>query len=82
MASDLRQEAKVQASEIRLKNYFKHDVAHKGVEAVSAEAAGAVAVVEDFRCKKAEIVASVKRDKVEPLRLELHAALNTRYDKF
>ena len=41
-----------------------------------------MALVEDFRCKKAEIVASVKRDEVEPLRLELHAALNTRGDKF
>ena len=82
MASELRKEAKVQASEINLKNDFKHDVAHKGVEAVSAAVAGAVALVEDLRCEKAEIVASVKRDEVEPLRLELHAALNTRDDKF
>ena len=82
MASNLRQEAKVQASEIRLKNYFNHDVAHKGVEAVFAAAAGAVALVEDFRFKKAEIVSSVKRDEVETLRLKVHAALNTRDDKF
>ena len=79
VANDLRVESEEMGAKIRAENQEKHELVRRDVDAVSIAAAGAVAQVEDIRCEMAQkhgdIVAAVRREEVEPLRLELREAL-------
>ena len=82
VATDLRSETHNLVQGLREENDDKHSLAHKEIDVAKAASANAVAMVEDLRCEIKEdqvsIAARIKCDEVDPLRVEMHAALASR----